>query len=114
MMSGGQVGLMNALLAAEEHPLAAEVARAKQIITASLFDRLKQVDELSKQKEQLPLFLKACKLICTTALHQAAEKGDKTKTTRWHKSLSHIQEAEAALTHNPNAKLLLTDLFLNL
>lgn len=114
MMSGGHVGLMQALLSAEEHPLAAEVAKAKHVIIASTFERLAQVDELSKQKEQLPLFLKACKLICTTALHQAAQKNETAKIARWHKSLGAIQDAEAALSHSPNSKLLLTDLFLHL
>jgi len=114
MMSNGHLGLMHALLEAEEHPLAVQITTAKQVLAASTFDRLKMIDEISKQKDQLPLFFQACKLICTTALRQAAEQKDTKKVARWHKLLDQLQAAEGKLTYNPNPKLLLTDLFLHL
>ncbi|HTE58133.1 MAG TPA: AAA family ATPase [Verrucomicrobiae bacterium] len=114
MMSGGHAGLMNALLKQEDHHLANQVQRAKQILSSTLFDRLAQVDDLAKQRDTLPLFLQACKLICSAALHQAIDKGDDTKIKHWHRTLGVVHEAEASLAHNPNTKLLLCDLFLNL
>jgi hypothetical protein len=72
------------------------------------------VDEISKQKEALPRFLQACKIICSAALHNAAQKGSDQQLKQWHKSMDAIYRAEASLSHNPNSKLLLTDLMLQL
>lgn len=114
LLSGGRAGLMRALLDDEDHQLATEIKRAKQLLAATRYERLSRIDELTKEKEQLPIFLQACKLICSTALHQSAQKQAKEQTKRWHDVLSSIHEAEAALPSNPNPKLLLTDLMLNL
>jgi hypothetical protein len=113
MMSGGHAGLLHALLHNEDHPLVTEIKRAKEILAAPVYARLIRVDELAKQKESLPTFLQACKLICTTALEQAAGKGS-AGAKRWHHSLDAVYQAEAALPRSPNTKLLLTDLFLSL
>jgi hypothetical protein len=104
---------MHALLNDGEHELAAQITKAKQIIAADKYARLTQVDEIAKQKESLPMFLYALKLISSTALKQASNKGA-TATKRWHKALQAVYDAEAALPGNPNAKLLLTDLMLQL
>jgi DNA polymerase III subunit delta' len=114
MMSNGQVGLMSALLKQQNHQLSDAVQLAKRIFGGTLFDRLAQVDTLAKQRDSLPQLLQACKLICLAGLHQAIAKHDATKSKRWHHSLEAIHTAEASLTHNPNAKLLLTNLFLNI
>jgi hypothetical protein len=111
VMSGGHAGLLHALVAQDDHPLVAEIARAKGIMAASTYERLTQVDELAKQREAVPLFLQACKLICTSAIVHAAQKGN-AQTKRWHKALKAVYDAEAALPSNPNTKILLTDLFL--
>lgn len=114
-ISDGRMGLLHALLNSEDHALLEEIRRAKQIFGDTAFGRLAKVDELSKQKESLPLFLQACKLICSAALHNAAGKGaDAKQLKHWHRSLGSVYEAEAALAHNPNSKLLLTDLLLSL
>jgi DNA polymerase III delta subunit-like protein len=114
LLSGGRVGLMQALLEDEDHQLARAIKQAKQLLAATRYERLAHVDELAKEKEQLPFFLQACKLICSTALQQAAEKQTREQTKRWYTALSSIYRAEAALPANPNPKLLLTDLMLSL
>lgn len=111
-MSGGLAGLLTALLHDEDHALLMQIQAAKEILSGTTYDRLLKVDELSKQKEQLPAFLQACNLICSTALQQAATKGNKHLVGQWHKRRAAVYEAQAALSHNPNLKLLLTDLFL--
>lgn len=114
MMSAGHAGLLYALLHDEDHTLVSQIQRAKQLFGSTAYERLLKVDELVKQKETLPSFLQACKLIAATALHQAGANGDNKLMQRWHRSLQAIYEAEAALPRNPNTKLLLTDLFLHL
>lgn len=114
MLSAGHIGLMHALLEDEEHALAHAIKQAKELLSLSRYERLARVEELSKQKEALPMLLQACKLICTTALRQAAEKQADKQTKRWHATLSTVHATEATLLYNPNTKLLLTDLMLQL
>lgn len=114
MMSGGRAGLMHALLTADDHELANAIQQAKRIVGQPKFERLAQVDELAKQKETLPVFLQALKLIFAAALEQSIAKQDRKKADHWHRSLQAVYDAETALPANPNTKLLLTDLLLNL
>lgn len=113
MMSSGYPGLFAALLRDEEHHLTHAIQQAKALLTANACERLLQVDELSRQKDMLPTLLEAFKLIASTALSQAAVKGNKNEIKRWHSSLASFNKSQAALRHNPNTKLLLTDLFLS-
>lgn len=113
MMSGGYAGLFSALLRDEDHHLAQAIQQAKSLLTSSAYLRLLRVDELSKDKTTLPSLLQALKIIATTALEQAAVKGDTAQAGKWHAVLTSSYRAEASLRHNPNGKLLLTDLFLS-
>jgi hypothetical protein len=114
-ISGGYIGALSALLQKEQdHPLLLQIELAKELIGSTIFSRLIRVDEISKQIASLPLFLQACRLICEAALQSAVTKKNEKQISHWHTSLSHIYESEQALGHNPNKKLLLTQLLLNL
>lgn len=113
-LSGGQVGLMVALLDEPEHTLVGFIEQAKNIYQLSTYDRLLLVDSLAKQKDDVPYLLYACKRIALSALESAAAKNQMSAIKAWHTRLNHITQAEQSLVHNPNAKLLLTDLFINL
>lgn len=115
MLSNGQVGLMTALLdGTNDDDLVKQIAYAKKLYGMSSFDRMTHVDELSKDKESLVSLLFACKRICTSALQQAASKNQRSSLQTWHKQLSLIVNAEESLKYNPNTKLLLTDLFIQM
>lgn len=115
LLSNGQMGLMTALLDTSiEHNLTAHIDTAKQLYSLTAFERLSRVDELSKDKDALGGILFACKRICITALEQAALKNQEKAVTSWHKQLGLITKAEESLRFNPNAKLLLTDLFIQM
>ena len=115
MLSNGQVGLMTALLEnIDEHALANSITTAKELYGMSPFERLTQVDALSKDKDGLSNLLFACKRICITALEQAAAKAQQKQVQSWHRQLSLVLGAEESLKHNPNTKLLLTDLFIQM
>lgn len=114
-MSNGQVGLMQALLNKDtEHPLSASIAEAKAIFRLSPFERLIKIDHWSKNKEQLPIFLHALSLVSHAVLVQATEKNDERLMKKSHTVLRHITYTQSILKHNPNTKLLLTDLMLNI
>jgi hypothetical protein len=115
MLSNGQVGLLTALLQSkDDNTLVQRIDYAKKLYGMSTFDRLAKVDELSKDKDALKELLFACKRICTSALEQAAIKSQQKAVETWHKQLSLIITAEESLKHNPNSKLLLTDLFISM
>jgi len=112
-LTNGQMGLMSALLSGENEELAAFVEQAKQLYTTPVFERLAQVDTLSKNREDLPKLLYACKRICSSALEGSVRKSP-AKAKAWHARLKRVVEAEESLSNNPNTKLLLTDLLLNI
>lgn len=112
-LSGGDMGLLSALLSnEEEHPLVQAIAEAKSIITAPVFKRLVRVDELSKDKERLNNIIMAIKRIATAALRSASLKNDRNNTDRWGRILEQAHVCESLLHTNANSKLLLTELFL--
>ena len=114
-ISEGRVGLMAAILKDNtEHPLLNKINEAKDILKDGFFDRMKRVDVLSKQKSEIPSLLQALALVCKAAMHQSSDNDNTPGVKRWLHSLKTIAKAENMLPHNPNMKLLLSDLLLNL
>jgi hypothetical protein len=114
-ISGGQPGLMSSLLEpANDNALLGYISKAKAILSTPLFLRLTMADELSKQKDQMPLLLTACYKVCHAAFSQAVDTGNDSEAKRWHKAMREISNKENSLQSNPNNKLLLTDLLLSL
>lgn len=113
-LSHGSAGLLTALVNNTDHQLLSAVEQAKQLLSVSAFERLAQVDALAKQKAGLPLLLDGLERVAHAALTQAAAKNNAAGINTWRKKLERILFAESALSSNPNTKLLLTDLLLNL
>lgn len=114
-ISGGQVGLLMALLDKKtDHPMADAVSLAKTILRMNAYERLMQVDGLSKQKEQLGLLIIGLQRVVVSGLQQAAAKNNKAQVTKFHKLSKHIDTAQHALAKNVNAKLILSNLFLQM
>jgi len=80
----------------------------------SAFERLAQVDALSKQKEHTAYVLEALKRIAQTGRQQAAAKGDSARLKQWHHIGKAVQTAQEALANSANTKLALTNLMLQL
>jgi replication-associated recombination protein RarA len=114
-LSNGQQGLLTALLGqSSEHELVEAITLAKVLLAKTSFERLAMVDELAKQKSSIPLLLKALKRIARSGLMHAANHGKDNQVQRWHKLLTSVQQSELMLAHNPNSKLLLTNLMLTI
>ncbi len=113
--SGGRIGLTHALLQKdEEHPLLAAVVQARQLLSASLFEKLGLVDDWAKHKDELSDRLDTLERMCQAGLSAAADKEDNDLVKRWKRYYQAVYDAKASLRHTPNAKLLLTNLFLSL
>ncbi len=114
-LSGGLPGLLSALLSDDqEHPLLLSVGAAKDILQKNMFERLALADGLSKQKDTARAVLDALLRIAQTGLSGAASKQDAARLKQWHRIRKHTLAASQALSRSANAKLVLTDLFLNL
>lgn len=114
-LSNGALGLMSAILDdAKNHVLAAQIEVAKGLYGKTTYERLLEVEALSKQKDELGNLLYACKRICIAGLEQAATRGQQPAMKRWHSQLQLVLESERALTMNANTKLLLTNLFVQM
>lgn len=114
-MSGGLPGLMHALLHDDqEHPLIASVALAKELLQKDKYERLAMVERLSKQREEAVALVEALQRIAQAGINQAAQKGDKKQLTQWHTILKQVHAVQRGMRYNANAKLLLTNLVLNI
>jgi hypothetical protein len=113
-LSGGYVGLCTALLKDTEHKLNASIAQAKVIIGQSVYERLLEVDSLAKDKESATMLLFALKRVLSAALVQPQVHSSKQRVAKLVSSLKTIYEAEAAVPKNPNWKLMLTNVMLQL
>lgn len=111
--SDGYVGLTKALLDQDaSHPLVEQIAIAKSLLSSTAYERLIKVDELTKQKNSRVL-LQAFERICHASLNQALQSNN-INAKQWTNRLKLVVNAESKMQHNPQTKLLLTDLMLNL
>lgn len=112
-MSGGRIGLMHALLnESTDHPLAQQVALAKQVLSKTPYERLLMSSVISD--ENIELFLTALYNVAHAALKSAIEKNSEKLVRRWYHTCKVINESQNMLERKPQLKLLLTNLFINL
>lgn len=112
-LSDGAAGLMHALLQNQvDHPLVEAINHAKTLLQASRHERLIQVDELAKNKDQTEILLHGCKRVVASGLRQASQSSDKELAKRFYRLSELILRAQDLQKSNGNAKLLLSDLFL--
>ncbi len=109
-ISGGLPGLMNALLTDEEHPLKEATEWARRLLSQSTYERLTNVDELSKQRQLAINVAFILQQMARVSLQTASGRAAK----KWRKILEAGYEAEEALNASAQPKLVLTELLLNL
>jgi hypothetical protein len=109
-ISGGLPGLLHAMLNNGDHPLVAAVAMARQLLGQTNYDRLLQVDSLSKDKRLTLDTLHILQQMAHISLQTAQEPASK----RWRAVLEASYSAAEALDASGNPKLVLTNLLLAL
>lgn len=110
-LSGGNMGLLTALLTDADHPFIQDIAVAKEVLSLTVYQRLLRVSEFSSDRQQLRNLVMAIKHLSLAAIHSTKNKTD---LIRWHKVLTTTNRANEHLDLSVNAKLLLTDLFVNM
>lgn len=114
-LSGGLPGLMDALLAEDAgHPLAANVVKAKELLTQTALERLAGVENLAKQRDTAQGVIDALQRIAQIGVTQAAGKQDSRRLAQWHRVQSQAHYASLALQKNANTKLTLTKMLLHI
>lgn len=108
-VSGGLIGLMQALLEQTDHPLMQATERARQLLSQSAYERLLIVDELSKQRT---LALDTTFILQQMA-HVSLQKATGATAAKWQAVLNASYQAAEALTANAQPKLALTKLMLS-
>lgn len=115
MMTGGMPGLMSQLLLSDDpHPITSAMDTAKRLLSEQTYARLVMLESLSADKSQLALILRAIEQIYRHSLLQSLSRGDKTAATVWHRRLSTVHISLEMIGNNPNYKLLLTRLLMDL
>lgn len=113
-ISGGLIGLMDAILHHDEHPLLGYIDQAKKLYTADTFERMLFVDEFIKSKQDFSLLLDGLYIVSRAALKQAATKNNTPLTKRWFHIQKQLFTTQASLSSNPQTKLALSNLMLHL
>lgn len=113
-LSGGQTGLLQALLNSQYHPLIEYIEQAKQILAKSAGQRLYEVDELAKDREASYRLLDALLRITRAGIQAASHKQDIQSVSAWYKRQKAIVKAIDNLQTNTQVKLVLDNLFLSI
>jgi replication-associated recombination protein RarA len=114
-MSGGQVGLMAAILDSQQNEkLLFYVDSAKQFLQMKQFERLVFIDQYLKQKESLEHLLWGLLAVSKAALHPAGKNEKTALVSHWQKAIQAVLWAQDSLPSHPLPKLLLTDLSLQI
>jgi len=111
-LSGELPGLASALLTEDQnHPLVIAVVHARGILQSKLYERLLLVDGLSKQKQLCLDILYVLGRMSRMALLRTT---DPKASQRWQRIMRSTYSANEQFEHNAQAKLVLTNLMLEL
>lgn len=113
MLSAGLPGLMTSILNDDANELTVTAETARNVLTTTSFDRLKLIDKLAKKPDQVPSLISVIGQMARTALESGARR-DTVSIRRWHNVLKSVDDAESALAHNAQTKLVLLNFFLNI
>lgn len=114
-ISGGLPGLMNSILDKEiQEPLLDYITKAKELLSATTYERLTKIDEIIKQKDDLNLLMVALLKTSKAALGRSIKTGKVAEAKKWHSVAVQLLSKEKALKQNPYTKLFLSDLMLSL
>jgi len=115
ILSDGLPGLLKSINDdPDDHPLIIALDKVRSLLSKKSYDRLISVNELSAEKSETKILLDVLGRMAKISINSAVAKNDGVSTDRWLKILAVSTKAREALNLNANAKLTLTDLFLNL
>lgn len=113
-LSDGQPGDLYELISTAADPKAEEpLDMAKQLLKQPLFNRLVNLDQLTKNKQELDVLLETLQKILQAATRNAA-KSHSRDTRQLAMKQRLLLEVRTSIKQNGNSKLAMTDLLINL
>ena len=116
-ISQGSLGLLIDLLQADkEHNLAKSIEKAKELLQSKRYERLIQIEPLTKDTESVHDLLDAMARLLRSALLQKAKKADnyKVNSDNLANQLNLVLRSQEKLASKTNSKIVLTSLFFSL
>jgi DNA polymerase-3 subunit delta' len=114
-LSGGLTGLLTALLLDDQsHPLKEAVKQSRLFLGSKTYDRLRMMESLSRDKQQLNVFFEALARIFSHLHHSAISSNKDAQAAKISKSRKLIQRSQDALRLNTNAKIVCLNFTINL
>lgn len=114
-LSDGRAGLMMALLSEDkDHPLKKGIERAKKYIHKNIYQRLLEIDELSKNKEELDNLLEGLGRVLAALNAATINKNKPSKIKKIVSSRRLVQKSQSSLENNGSTRLVLLKLGINL
>ncbi len=115
MLSEGYVGQLSVLLGDDElQPLKNAVGLAKKFLASSRYERLLEVDSLSKDREQTLGLLTGLARILKSLHHSNIRNGRQNVSFKILNARKLVKESQTAINANASAKAVLLKLILNL
>lgn len=112
IISEGWPKIAITLVSDSDNELIHNINRAKEIFSYDLTAKLKYIDTLVKEKDQLPLLLFASERIVSSTIKSLISKNKSPK--EWINKLAAIEKAQTALSYNCSPKIVLTHLMMKL
>lgn len=112
VISSGRIGLMHAILTDSDNELLSDINTAKEILRSNVQQRLSLIDGL--QKSSIASLLDALLIVAKAGRSQALAKSADAQIRKWQNVIKKVLSSQHSLQHNPNQKLLLTNLMLEL
>jgi hypothetical protein len=97
-----------------EHPLLTAIARSKELLQETKFERLCQVELLAKETGAAKELLSGLELTAKAGLQAAALHDNRHAVAEWRRKLVAIAEAKKQQSASVQTKLLLSNLFVRL
>lgn len=110
-IAGELPGLATALIEQSDHPLQEAISYARGLLQSKLYERLLLVDSLAKQKA---LSLDICFVLEQMSHIALIRAKDAAAVSRWQQIMQAAYAARERISHNTQAKLVLTELMLAL
>jgi DNA polymerase III gamma/tau subunit len=112
-LSEGNASTLDALLKGEKNDIVEMIEQAKEFLRVKPYERLLQLDNLAKDRQQLRLFLEALQRVIK-AVHHSTIKSQRNSSKRLLDARKTINEILEKLETNTSPKLLALELVANL
>lgn len=117
LVSGGNVGLLSAMVEGDqEHVLVSGIDEAKRLLRMSRYERMLEVDKLSKSKNiEIPTLLDGLYRLLEAGYKQQLSKSiAKSEHIKMHRRMELVQEAICDIDAKVSTKLVISRLFYSL